>query len=418
MVLALALAVERGPDALSAIENDRLSLVHVALFALLGLFWTVVPFRRERTHSAFWQKRAARLEDRRQLPRHRQSAPTGHRPAVVLRALLAGAGAVALAGLMLSMFPALQAGPLGEVDPLYRQLRLERIVEIQPLVALDTLSARALGEAANRVIQIVGIALVALPFLAMLLLRPRPSRRLWFAIALVLAVFLPLAWHQVRWSSYAQIALLLPYSAALAWLLHRLSRRLPGWSLVLCRPLVIVLGLFWPLLLAQALPQQRIETADGACPIDRLAPALTAAAGGARGTVLSMADYGPELLYRTRQGVLSIPNHRPQPGFAATWHVLTATDEAAARATLERHGVGWILLCPSAVERAAFAPAPAAADTLYRRLVEGQPPAWLRRLPLAPAAGQAVLFAFVPDATAPLAEAAGNAGARSAETRF
>ena len=147
--LALALAIERGPDALGAIENDRLSLVHVALFALLGLFWTVVPFRRDRTHSAFWQKRAARLGERPQLPRHRRSAPSGHWPSMVLRALLAGAGAAALAGLMLTMFPALQAGPLGEVDPLYRQLRLERIVEIQPLVALDAFGARALGEAAG-----------------------------------------------------------------------------------------------------------------------------------------------------------------------------------------------------------------------------------------------------------------------------
>ena len=101
LCLALALVVERGPAALSAIENDRLSLVHVALFALLGLFWTVAPFRRDRTHSAFWQKRAARFEERRLRPRARQSAPGGHRPVVVLRALIAGAGVIALGGLML-----------------------------------------------------------------------------------------------------------------------------------------------------------------------------------------------------------------------------------------------------------------------------------------------------------------------------
>ena len=419
LCLALALVVERGPDALTAIENDRLSVVHVALFALLGLFWAVVPFRRDRTHSAFWQERAARLEDRRLLPRHRQSAPTGHRLSVVLRALLAVVGAAGVAGLVLSLFPVLQQGPLGAVDPLYRQLRLERIVEIQPLVALDGLSARGLGEAASRVIQIIGIAFVALPCLTLLLLRPSPTRRLWLAIALILAVFLPLAWHQVRWSSYAQIALLLPYSAALAWLLQRLALQMPGWSLVLCRPLLIVIALFWPLLLAQALPQQRIETADDACPISRLAPALTAAADGNEGTVLSMADYGPELLYRTRQGVLSIPNHRPQPGFAATWRVLTATDEAAARVELERHGVDWILLCPSAVERDVFAVGPHGADTLYHRLVERQPPAWLRHLPLPPdAAGQALLFAVVPLGAAPLAEAGADGAAPPPETRF
>jgi hypothetical protein len=403
LCLALALAIERGPAALGMIENDRLSLIHVALFALLGLFWTVMPFRRDRTHSAFWHQRAARFERRQLLPRHRQSAPSDRRPAIVLRALIATAGAVALGGLMLAMFPALQQGPLGEVDPLYRQLRLERIVEIQPLVALDAPSVRALGEAANRVIGIIGIAFVAVPFLIVLLLRPSPTRRLWLAVALIVATFLPLAFYQVRWSSYAQIALLLPYSAALGWLLHHLAQRLPGWSLLLCRPLVIVIGLFWPLVLAQALPQQRIVTADDDCPIYRLAPILTAAAADARGTVLSMADYGPELLYRTRHSVLSVPNHRPQPGFAATWRVLTTTDETAARAALDRHGVDWILLCPGAVERDLFAASNA--DGLYRRLVERQPPAWLRRLPLASDAGQALLFEVIPDGAAPLADA-------------
>jgi hypothetical protein len=412
LCLALALLVERGPAALTALENDRLSLVHVALFALLGLFWTVAPYRSDRTHSAFWEKRAARLDDRRPRARHRQSAPEGHGASIVLRALLAGAGVIALGALMLAMFPALEAGPLGQVDPLYRHLRLERIVEIQPLVALETLNARTLGEAANRVIQVVGIAFVALPFLVWLLLRASSTRRLWCAVALFLAVYLPLAWHQVRWSSYAQVALLLPYSAALGWLLYQLAARLPGWLVVLCRPLLIVAALFWPLLLAQTLPQQQIETADEACPLDRLAPALTAAAGGARGTVLGMADYGPELLYRTRQSVLSIPNHRPQPGFAATWRVLSATDEVAARAELKRSGVDWILLCPSAVERAVFAAGPASAGNLYRRLADGEPPAWLQRLPLPPAVGPARLFAVVPDATTPLADAAPPADPR------
>jgi hypothetical protein len=400
--LALALAIERGPDALSAIENDRLSLVHVALFALLGLFWTVVPFRRDRTHSAFWQKRAARLGERPRLPRHRRSAPPGQVPALVLRALIAGAGVVALAGLMLAMFPALQAGPLGEVDPLYRQLRLERIVEIQPLVALDAFNARALGAAAGRVIQVVGIALVALPFLAFLVLRPRPTRRLWFAIALVLAVFLPLAWHQVRWSSYAQIALLLPYSAALAWLLHRLSRRLPGWSLALCRPLVILIALFWPLLLGQALPRKEIATADQSCLLDRLAPALAQAGGGTAATVLGMADYGPEILYRTDHSVLSIPNHRPQPGFAATVRILAATDLAVARAELDRYGVDVILLCPNSAEGEVFAPPEPTDRSLYRALVAGAPPDWLRALPLpGEVADRVRLFAVAPEPALP-----------------
>ena len=40
--LALALALERGPEAWSVVENDRLSLLHVVLFGLMATFWAVV----------------------------------------------------------------------------------------------------------------------------------------------------------------------------------------------------------------------------------------------------------------------------------------------------------------------------------------------------------------------------------------
>ena len=188
----------------------------------------------------------------------------------------------------------------------------------------------------------------------MLILRPSPTRRLWFAVALVLAVFLPLAWHQVRWSSYAQIALLLPYSAALGWLLQRLSRRLPGRGAGAVPPAGdpdrAVLAA--PARPGVAAPRDR----DRGLELPARPPRARARAqAGGSGTVLAMADYGPEILYRTAQAVLSIPNHRPQPGFAVTLRILTATDPAAARAELERAGVDWILLCPSPVEREMFA---------------------------------------------------------------
>jgi hypothetical protein len=268
------------------------------------------------------------------------------------------------------------------------------------------MSATELGEAANRLIQVVGIALVALPFLLVLLARPSATQHLWLAVALVLAVLLPLAFHQVRWSSYAQIALLLPYSAAVGWLLPRVAARLPGWSLVLCRPLLILVALFWPLVLGQAFPQQQIVTADQSCPLVRLAPVLAQAGAGPGATVLGMADYGPEILYRTGLGVLSIPNHRPQPGFAATYRILTAADPALARAELERRRVDWILLCPNAVEREAFGGASPAGRNLYQTLLAGEPPAWLRPLPLpAEVADDVRLFAVLREPAATPAEA-------------
>ena len=125
---------------------------------------------------------------------------------------------------------------------------------------------------------------------------------------------------------------------------------------------------------------------------------------------MAFADYGPELLYRTGHSVLSIPNHRPQPGFAATYRVLTAPADADGASHSGGHRVDLILLCPSEVERSIFTPPAAAAATLYERLVDGAPPAWLRPLPLRGRAGRRRAPARrSPPAPASAARAAGDA---------
>ncbi len=295
--------------------------------------------------------------------------------------MFAGASIGSIALAMLILFPDLARGPLGKVDPLYAELRLQRIVEVQPLVSIEDLAAGHLGEIANRVIQIIGIAFVAVPFLVVLLRRRNlPGHRIWACLAMALAVFLPLAAYQVRWSSYAQMLLVPPYAAFVAWLLLRLAEHLPPSRLQLARPLAIVTALFWPIGLAQLVPHQEIVTATEACPIARVSPLLDRMEPA--GTILALADYGPELLYRTRHSVLSIPNHRPQPGFAASYRALTASDPQAARAELARHGVDWILLCPSIVERSHFLEGHEGEATLYQQLLDGAPPPWLHPVAL------------------------------------
>jgi hypothetical protein len=388
-VLAFALVIERGADGLFAAESDRLSIVHVMLFALIAAFWTVVG-RAERV-------RALSGATERRYPDTAASDSAPAPPASVIRRLLVAlVGVVAIAAVMLLCFPDLRYGPLGTVDPLYARIRLHNIVEIQPLLPADWLSSGHLGETLGRVIKVVGIALFAVPFLGVLLLRGSGvAWRFWATVAVALLAFLPLAFYQVRWASYTEAFLVWPYAAAVAWALSRLTRT-AGRSGVLLRPLVILAALFWPLLLAAALPQQEIESAGRACPVDRLAAVLNRAAPVPR-TLLAYADYGSELLYRTPHRVLSIPNHRPQPGFAATYRILTATDEAPARAELTRFGVDWILLCPSATERALFAVPGEARPTLYQRLADGDVPPWLRPLPLqGDLAAAARLFEIVP----------------------
>ena len=379
IALAMALLIERGPLQLFAIENDRLSILHVTLFALITLFWLLAA--RVGPAETIWAERVARLAVHHPRPFARYDPPKPPAAGIAGRIVLAGAGLASVGLAMLILFPELARGPLGEVDPLYDEIRLQRIVEIQPLVSLKRLAAGRLGEIASRVIQVVGIAFAAVPFLVVLLRRPGlPGHRVWVGFALALAMFLPLAAYQLRWSSYAQVLLVPPYSALVAWVLLRVGEHLPPSRLQLVRPLIIVAALCWPIGLAQLMPQQETVTATDACRIDRASPALNRL--GRAGTILALADYGPELLYRTQHGVLSIPNHRPQPGFNAGYRALTATDLRAARAELARHGVDWILLCPSIVERGHFTEGREGEATLYRRLLDGTAPTWLRAVGL------------------------------------
>jgi hypothetical protein len=396
ITLAGALLIERGPLQPFAIENDRLSILHVVLFALITLFWLLAA--RIGPPESIWSERVARLAVHRLQPFARYDPPKPPAAGMVGRIVLAGAGLASVGLAMLILFPELARGPLGEVDPLYDEIRLQRIVEIQPLVSLERLAAGRLGEIANRIIQVVGIAFVAVPFLVVLLRRPRlPGHRVWVGFALALAMFLPLAAYQVRWSSYAQLLLVPPYSAFVAWLLLRVSGHLPPSRLQLVRPLIIVAALFWPLGAAQLVPQQEIVTATEVCRIDRASSELNRL--GRSGTVLALADYGPELLYRTQHGVLSIPNHRPQPGFNAGYRALTGTDLQAARAELVRHGVDWILLCPSIVEAGHFIEGREGEATLYRTLLDGTAPPWLRAVALDENLGGSMrLFALEPGA--------------------
>ncbi len=380
--LVIALGLERGRD-LSAIEADRLSLVHVTLLGLLALFWTIVGARGAADLCARLATRASRTARRHPRAFQEPGRPARIAPGIASRALVATIGVVLIGGLMAILFPGLRAGPLGRVDPLYAQIRLANILEIQPLIDAQWLAAGRYGQMIGQAIKVLGLALVALPFLVLLLIRSRGAgRRFWVVVAIALAVYLPLAAAEVRWAIYAEALLAWPYAAAVAWLVGRLSagiRIAPHWW----RPPLLGTALLWPLLVAAGLPQREIDIASDACPLDRLAPLLQQASAEPR-TILAYADYGAELLYRTRHRVLSIPNHRFQPGFTATYRILTATDDASARALLARSGVDWILLCPSPTERAVFAPGQASAPTLYRRLVAGEVPDWLQPLPLGP----------------------------------
>ena len=255
--LAGGLLLERGPAELFALESDRLSIVHVLLFMLLAGFWMIIG--RAEPPAGLLARASAAVA--RYAGSYAPAAAGPCAPAAIARILAALIGVMAIAALMLLCFPELRQGPLGRVDPLYARIRLHNIVEIQPLVALEWLSSGRVGEALQRLIKVIGIALFALPCLALLLARSTGAAwRFWTTVALALLAFLPLTFYQVRWATYAEAFLVWPYAAGIAWLLTRFTRAEQPAG-VLLRPLLILAALFWPLLLGAALPEQKIESA-------------------------------------------------------------------------------------------------------------------------------------------------------------
>jgi hypothetical protein len=119
------------------------------------------------------------------------------------------------------------------------------------------------------------------------------------------------------------------------------------------------------------------------CPLRDLAPLLNdpAGLGATPKTILALIDSGPELLYRTQHSVLSIPNHRYQPGFAAGYRVMTASDFAAAERGLRAAGVDLVLVCPNSVENW-FYSTESDARTLSEALQAGDPPGYLSQVVL------------------------------------
>jgi hypothetical protein len=365
----IAWLVQWGPGALQVSEMDTLSIPHVGVFGLAALFWIFL----------WWSSRAGLASD---LP---------HR--VVLAA---AGGLVVLSGTHL-MFPQFFGDPLHGVDSLYRETRLDIIGELQPLLASDEGAWRT----ARRVVMFASAAMAALLYLVLRLIRAadRDQRILCGTLAALVGFYLYMAFQQRRWTDYVAISATIPFSLLALSAIARLPRRAPRWTLTLARPLVLVGLVFGPIFLAAALGsrasnQTRFDFAElvrwdasdtratvtipaardparQACDLARVAEVLEDPIWfPLPELVLAYADHGPELLYRTRHAVLAIPNHRPQPGYAFTWHVLTDTDVDRASAALRGRDVGAVLLCASDLA-AGFYPMRHVENSFLRYLAKG-----------------------------------------------
>ncbi|HEX9964262.1 MAG TPA: AcrB/AcrD/AcrF family protein [Allosphingosinicella sp.] len=119
-----------------------------------------------------------------------------------------------------------------------------------------------------------------------------------------------------------------------------------------------------------------VNKANGLCPTLR---ALRPVAQVPKGQVLTFVDLGPRLITLTHHDAVAGPYHRNGRDIIDVMRAFRGTAEAA-RATVERRGIDYVLICPGLSESTIYASQ--AKDGFYMQLVRGRVPPWLQPVPL------------------------------------
>ncbi len=384
VAVTVGLAAERPPSEWLTQEYDRVSFVHWSLFAVLAALWTALAL-------------AARRRDGRgpeKGERERAAAP-GRMPQRLAIAAI-GAGLPVL--FMALAYPKFFGGPFVEVDPRIMSIWFAKISEVQPLLAFDLKSA-------GKTVIFLGPAFIAVFCAAYALRRAGPvaggrDAAVYYLVAL--AVFIPLALYQIRWTAYAVVVAVVPWTELLAVILRRKGgRRFMGGRfdpLKVGLFLVVLLGHFVVgAALLGAAEDEDAASAGVSCRWQLMAEPLRSLAQRRGGplTLVSFVHQGPEIIYRSGQRVVGTPYQRNAPGILDTDAILTAEDAEAARALLRRREVDYLVFCAEASEARDYRETKR--DTLFKQIERGQLPPWLRPATLPPPAREHFLLLEVVD---------------------
>lgn len=367
-VVALALVVERPPDAWFAEEYDRISVVHLLMALVAAGFWAA----------------AAALET--------CGLAGGLRRRIVLAAL----GTVAAAGIMALAYPGFFAGPFVSFSDELWAISTDRTAEFQPLMP------RSLADLGVFFLYL-GPAVIAVPYLVYRTWRARGAnlRDLWLLIALGLLVYLPLTLVMRRFAPFAAILLGLVVADLAARLLDRTSES-PGTVGRLTTAGLLVVVLFGPMaaggILKRLFAATPAEAGVSYCPMDVLIDELNRpeSVGPGTHTVLATPNFGPMILYLTDDSVVTTLYARNTDGQLDAFAIYSDTEGRDARRLVEQRGIDLVAVC---IRKATYTSQSNAGDTLDSRLRAGDPPDWLEPLDLSAPAGELYrIYRVVPGA--------------------
>jgi hypothetical protein len=358
----IALFIERPPlNALTAVEFDRLSVAHLVLFAVIAAFWTGV-----------------------EAVGRRYPGGAGHIPGRALHA--APLALVGVAALLLA-FPQVLGPDHGiPIDPLYARTRLAWIGEYRPLVTaadFETVRTATLAVAAQAG-YLMPAVLGTLGLLVLLVRGPAGVRWVWGILLALAVIYTALAWPPVAaWITMSTAVVLPGYGVVLGGAFAAFERAPMLWRVLSRAGVILVLGLGPSVLQTWAPGQVDPEDAYafnvcGFTPLGEwLAEAFPATDPPMR--VMTWADLGGELLYRTPHAVYALPNHRRQPGYDMIWRVMTAPDQRTAREEILSAAADILIVCESPNTATNFEQI--GDSTGFRvRLLAGEVPDWLTPL--------------------------------------
>jgi hypothetical protein len=285
-------------------------------------------------------------------------------------ALAAGAGAALAAGFALAWPHCL--GRLEGASPELVRLWLGNVREARPLYTHGY--STAITVAALPVAGLIGYAIM--------LWRHRSDEQklvAWGATAAPALLAASLLLWQSRAGPAAQL-LAVPGATALVWLTVT-SRVMAVRVLGTVALFLLASGLLPQLMLRYFPPKPRpgmdvVNKANNLCPT---LWALKPVAQQPRGRVLTFVDLGPRLIALTHHDAVAGPYHRNGSDIIDVMRTFRGTAESA-RATIERRGIDYVLICPGYSESTVYASQ--AKGGFYMQLVRGKVPAWLRPVPL------------------------------------
>jgi hypothetical protein len=336
--LLLLTTVQRTPYFYGAC--DSLSLVYVVATGLAGSVWAIL-----------WM-----LDRRLQRPAVRGAA-------LVLLSAVAGA-------LVVTAYPQCAAGPYAALPPELTDSWLANVGEARS--ALKLAASQPATFILYFLLPVIGISV------ALRRIWRTPGDAQWWPVLVFLLVATAVALLQVRGGNIANAVAATAAPAFYHAVFEAIRRRARVLPILTAGIAVIILSPMTPLFIAPHLREDDAKFADGglSCGLPESLEGLNRLRAG---TIMSVSNLGPMILATTHHSVVGAPYHRNVEGLIDSFHFFEAQSDAEARSILARNHVDYLLYClgegPYGLSRIDKE------ESLGRRLIDGSPPPFLKRIP-------------------------------------